>query len=166
MNIETNAGGYAEADVQAVAVAVFKDEKADEGFLKELDAATGGLVRSVLEAEEMKGKEGETAYVHLSGAGGLKAKRLLLVGAGERDSYGLGQVAQLAGAAVRFLRARNVKSIALAARAPEALDAARAASSAAEGAIIGLFDTDKYRTVDKDEKAIDRFVVLTGGADE
>src|SRR5918993_2292097 len=150
MNIESTTGGYGDADVQALAVAVFKDEKADEGFLKELDAATGGLVRSILEAEELKGKEGETAYVHLSGAQGLRAQRLLLVGAGERDSYGLGQVAHLAGAAVRFLRARNVKSIGLAARAPDTLDAARAASAAAEGAIIGLFDTDKYRTVDKE----------------
>ena len=67
---------------------------------------------------------------------------------------------------MRFLRARNVKSIGLAPRAPETLDAARAASAAAEGAIIGLFDTDKYRTVDKEEKNVDRFVVLMEGADE
>ncbi|HEX8353256.1 MAG TPA: M17 family peptidase N-terminal domain-containing protein, partial [Pyrinomonadaceae bacterium] len=65
MEIQTSVGGFAEADVQALAVAVFKDERADEGFLKELDAAAGGLVRSVLESEEMKGKEGESVYLHL-----------------------------------------------------------------------------------------------------
>ena len=74
MEILTSGGRPAEADVQALAVAVFKDEKADEGVLKDLDAATGGVVRSILEAEEMKGKEGETAYVHVSSpGGGLKA---------------------------------------------------------------------------------------------
>ena len=47
MDIQTSSGTLADADVQALAVAVFKDEKADEGFLAELDAAAGGLVRSV-----------------------------------------------------------------------------------------------------------------------
>ena len=109
MEIQTNTGGYRDADVQSLAVAVFKDEKADEGFLKELDEAMGGVVRSVLEAEEIKGKEGETAYVHLAGAEGVKARRLLLVGAGEEKDYGLGQVAQFGGTALRALRARNAK---------------------------------------------------------
>src|SRR5205085_9373235 len=70
MEIQTSSGRFSEADVQALAVAVFKDEKADEGFLKDIDAAAGGLVRSVLESEELKGKEGETAYLHLSPSGG------------------------------------------------------------------------------------------------
>ncbi|HEU4594073.1 MAG TPA: leucyl aminopeptidase [Pyrinomonadaceae bacterium] len=165
MEIQTSNGRYAETDVQALAVAVFKDEKADEGFLKELDAATGGLVRSILEAEELKGKEGETAYVHLPApGGGLKAKRLLLVGAGERDDYKLAQVSQLAGAAVRHLRARSVKSIGFVARL-EGADAGRVASAAVEGALIGLFEPDKYRTVDKEERTVDRFVVVGEGAD-
>ena len=88
MEILTSGGRPAEADVHALAVAVFIDEKADEGILKDLDAAAGGVVRSILEAEEMKGKEGESAYVHLPAAGGgLKAKRLLLVGVGAREDY-------------------------------------------------------------------------------
>src|SRR2546423_14711944 len=99
MEIQGSAGRFAELDAQALAVAVFKDEKADEGVLKELDAAAGGLVRSVIESEELKGKEGETVYLHLpSGAGGLKATRLLLVGVGERSEYGRAQVSQFAGA--------------------------------------------------------------------
>ncbi len=165
MEIQTSNGRYAEADVQALAVVVFKDEKADEGFLKELDAATGGLVRSILEAEELKGKEGETAYIHLPAAGeGLKAKRLLLVGAGERGDYKLAQVSQLAGAAVRHLRARSVKTVGFVARL-EGADAERVAAAAGEGALIGLFEPDKYRTVDKEERTIDRFVVVSEGAD-
>src|SRR5829696_9537378 len=98
MEIQTSSGPLAEADVQALAVAVFKDEKADEGFLKELDAAAGGLVRSVLESEELKGKEGETVYLHLpAGPEGPKAKRLLLVGVGERSDYRAALASQFAG---------------------------------------------------------------------
>src|SRR2546423_13999773 len=112
MEIKTSGGRFADADVQALAVAVFKDEKADEGFLKDLDAASGGLVRSVLESEELKGKEGETAYLHLAASGErMKAKRLLLVGVGERADYRTAQVSQFAGASVRALRARSVKTV-------------------------------------------------------
>src|SRR5919206_3172092 len=113
MDIQTSSGRFTEADVQALAVAVFKDEGAGEEFLKELDAAAGGLVRSVLESEELKGKEGETAYLHLPAGSRMKATRLLLVGVGERTDYKRGQVSQFAGAAVRALRARSVKAVGL-----------------------------------------------------
>jgi hypothetical protein len=43
MDIEASSGPYQDLDVQALAVAVFKDEKADQGLLKELDAKTGGM---------------------------------------------------------------------------------------------------------------------------
>src|SRR5437763_4873160 len=165
MEIKTSGGRFAEADAQALAVAVFKDEKADEGLLKELDAVAGGLVRSVLESEELKGKEGETAYLHLQQGGGMKATRLLLVGVGERADYKRGQVSQFAGTAVRALRSRNVKTVGLAPRL-EGSDAALVASAAVEGAVMGLFEPDKYRTVEKEERAVERLVVVVEGAGE
>ena len=153
MEIKTSGGRFADADVQALAVAVFKDEKADEGLLKELDAVAGGLVRSVLESEELKGKEGETAYLHLAQGGGMKTTRLLLVGVGERSDYKRGQVSQFAGAAVRALRARNVKTVGIVPRL-DGGDAERVASASVEGAVIGLFEPDKYRTIEKEERAV------------
>ncbi len=59
MQVEASRGPIEELDVQALAVAVFKSEKADDGFLKKLDELSGGLVRSVLDADEFTGKEGE-----------------------------------------------------------------------------------------------------------
>ncbi|HLL76200.1 MAG TPA: leucyl aminopeptidase [Pyrinomonadaceae bacterium] len=164
MEILTSTGRVGEADVQALAVPVFKDEKAHEGFLRELDEAAGGLVKSVIESEEIKGKEGETAYLLLPEGGSLKARRVLLVGVGERESYGLGQVSQMAGAAVRALRARNVKSVGLVLRGA-AEENARAASAAVEGAVMSLFDPDKYRTIEKEERTVERLIVIAQGAD-
>src|ERR1051326_6237484 len=146
MEIKTSSGRFAEADVQAVAVAVFKDEKADEGFLKDVDTATGGLVGSILESGELKGKEGETAYIHLAPGGRMKATRLLLVGVGERNDYKRAQVSQFAGAAVRALRARNVKTVGLVPRL-EGGDAEDAAAAAVEGAVMGVFERDNCGTV-------------------
>lgn len=166
MEIQTSAGSVNEADVQALAVAVFKDEKAEEGFLKDLDSQTGGIISSVLESEEMKGKEGESAYIHVAGAKDFKAKRILLVGMGERESYSFGQLSQFGGTALRSLRSRNVKTIGLAPRIPDGLDAESAASSVIEGVTIGLFDLDKYRTIDKEERSIDAVTLIATGADE
>jgi leucyl aminopeptidase len=162
MVVEGRSGPYQDIDAQALAVAVFKDEKADEGFLRDLDTAAGGVVKTVLESEEFKGKEGETAYLHLP-PGALKARCLLLVGVGERADYQTARASELAGTAARVLRGKNVKSIAVVPRLdgdPELI-----AARAVEGAIIGLFELDKYRTVDKEQRVVDRLVVIVDGAD-
>ena len=164
MQVEANRGPIEELDVQALAVAVFKNEKSDDGFIKELDELSGGLVSSALEAEEFAGKEGETCYFHLVGNNKLKARRLLLVGAGEAGDYNLGQISQLVGTAVRSLRSKNAKSIAVVPRASG--DAQEIAATAVQGAYIALFDPDKYRTVDKDEKTVDRLIIAIEGADQ
>ena len=164
MQVEANKGPIEELDVQALAVAVFKNEKADEGFLRKLDELSGGLVRSALDAEEFAGKESETAYFHLVGNSNLKARRLLLIGVGEANDYKNAQVSQMAGTAVRSLRSKNAKTIAVIARSSG--DAAATAKAAVEGAFIALFDPDKYRTVEREDKTVERLVVAIEGADE
>src|SRR6185369_4550362 len=113
MQIEASQGPLEQLDVQAIAVAVFKDEKTNDGFLKKLDEFSGGLVKSTIEAEEFVGKEGETAYFHLVGNDKLKARRLLLVGVGSADEYKTASASNMAGTAVRALRSKNAKSIAV-----------------------------------------------------
>jgi len=164
MQIEGSAGHYRDLDVQALAIAIFKDEKADEGFLKELDELTGGLVSSALQGEELSGKEGETAYFHLLSNKPLQAARLLLVGVGTRENYLIPQVSQMAGVAARSLRSKGIKSLAVVPRAED--DAELVASAAVEGAIMGLFEPDKYRTVDKEKRQIEKLIVSLAGADE
>ena len=169
MDVQTSVSKAIQADVQALAVVVFKDEKIEEDLLHQLDEAAGGIVRSIIEAEEFKGKEGETAYLHLPEANGTaKAKRLLLIGAGEKKDFKFGQIAQAAGSAVRMLRGKNIKTIGFVLRAGEAEagDVERAAASAVEGAFVSLFEPDKYRTVDKEERQVERLVVIAEGTDE
>ena len=131
MDVTGSAGPYQSVDAQALAVAVFKDEKADEGILKDLDDLTGGLVNSVLDSGELKGKEGETSYLLIAGKDpGLG--RVLLVGVGDRADYTLAGVSQFAGSAVRTLRSKNLKSVALAPRFDsQPTDVASAAAGAA-----------------------------------
>ena len=164
MEVAVSNGSYKDLDVQALAVAVFKDESVDEGFLKQLDDSTNGLVRAVLSSEEMKGKEAETAFLHVMNSNGVKAKRLLLIGVGERDQYDAAEASRFGGTAARFLRGKNVKTIGIIPRA--GLDAEATASSVAQGVIMGMFEPDKYRTVEKEKRELDRVVISVEEADE
>src|SRR6266446_1763113 len=164
MQLEASRRPIEQLDVHALAVSVFKDEKPDEGFLKQLDELSGGFVKSAIESEEFTGKEGETAYLHLLANKKLKAQRLLLVGVGENSEYQSAQVSQMACTAVRYLRSKNAKSIALVPRAGVAPDLT--ATAALEGSFVALFDPEKYRTIEKEEKQIDRLIVVVEGGDE
>ena len=152
-----------EINAEGLAVAVFKDEKADSGLLKTLDKAAGGMISDVMKSAEFTGKEGETAYFPVSGSN-LKARRLLLIGCGDRSSYKPAQITQLGGTAARFLRGKNVKTVAIVPRANDEVE--RTAQMIVVGAIMGLFDPDKYRTKDKEERELKSITVVIDGADK
>ncbi|MCU1289917.1 MAG: Leucyl aminopeptidase [Acidobacteria bacterium] len=157
-------GNFTEANVDALAIAVFKDEKAGSGALKELDKLTGGLIASVLKAEEFKGDSGEIAFLRFAGKGKNKAERLLLIGAGDKNEFKTADEAIISGTATRFLRKRNIKSFALYARAEG--DAKEVAQCAAQGFVASQFELDKYKSADKNEKSVDNLVLCIEGADQ
>src|SRR5436190_208558 len=164
MNVTGSSQSCKKIDAQALAIAVFKDDKADHGLLKELDVATGGLVSRVIETEEFKAKEGETAYFHLADSE-LKAQRLLLIGCGERDAYKTQQVSQMAGTAAHFLRSKNAKSVAIIPRAEG--DVEKVSQSVIAGAIMGLFLSIEVLHQKRMEKfGMGSLLGVTRGSDE
>ena len=162
MKFQGITGNFSQADADALAVPVFKGEKAGSGELKELDKVTGGLINSVMTAEEFKGEAGETALLRFNPKGPVKASRMVLVGMGEKSDYSLHAVAHLAGTAVRFLSKRNIKRIALLPRFQG--DAVEAAQFAVQGCITSQFELDKYKTKDKQNKAVNSAVICIDGA--
>jgi Leucyl aminopeptidase len=155
-------GNFTDANVDALAVAVFKDEKAATGELKDLDKLTGGLVAALIKEGEFKGEKGDTALVRFTPSGSVKASRILLVGTGDKAEYKISDVAEVSGTATRFLRKRNLKSFALLARFEG--DAGDIAQNAMQGFVTSQFELDKYKTKDKNDKAIETFVLCVEGA--
>jgi leucyl aminopeptidase len=165
MEINAHTGAYQGQDVHTLAVAVFKGEQATEGVLHDLDELAGGAIAAIIGSEELTGKEGESVFLHLAAdRNQLKARRLLLIGVGEQKDYGLPQVSQFGGTALRSSRGKNHRTLGIMPRHEG--DAAAVARAAAEGVVIGTFELDKYRTIDKNEKGIDRVDVIISGADE
>lgn len=155
---------FQEANVEALAVAVFKDERAGSGILKDLDKMTGGMIASVIETDEFKGESGDTAFFYYSPNGKTKARRILLVGAGEKNEYKTADVGTIAGTAARFLRKRSIKSFALAPRLEG--DSNEIGSFAMQGVVTSQFELDKYKTKDKNDKAINNFVLFVEGGNK
>lgn len=156
---------FTEAGVEALAVAVFKNEKASSSVLKQLDELTGGLVASVIKTEEFKGGEGEIALLRFAGKGKNKATRLLLVGVGDKDDYSVAEVSNVAGTATRYLRKRNIRSFALMPRCDG--DPSEVAQVAAQGVAVSHFELDKYKSKrDGEMKPLENFVVCIEGANK
>jgi leucyl aminopeptidase len=110
---------------------------------------------------EVTGKIFETTMIHRPQ--GLKAKRLLLVGGGKAKNFSGYEVRKLAGTAVRFLKPRSVRSFAMIAPASWSAEAGAgdAVKAIVEGAFIGNFDPDTYKSDRKDQRIEELTVVAT-----
>jgi leucyl aminopeptidase len=158
MEIKASSQQYFDIECDALAVAVYEGEKASEGWLAELDKRTGGTITSLIETGEFIGKAGESAYLHNPGE--LKARRLLLVGAGKEAEFDANVTRKLAGTAARSLRKNKARNVAFLLKGATLSEQAQAA---AEGALWALFDPDKYHTSDKPETTLESFTLV--GAD-
>ena len=157
MRIEFQTRKVPEVACDMLAYPVFAGEKADSTTLVSLDKATRGIVAAVLDSGEFKTDLHHACVIHHPA--GLKAGRLLLIGAGKKEEFTLAMLRQVAGTAARAGRGAGCKSVALLDRGDhEAREAARVIT---EGVLYGQYDSDIHKTRDKDERAVDRFVILS-----
>ena len=119
------------------------------------DAAVQSAAADLLASGELTGKPFEINLLHKPV--GLKAKRLLLIGGGSAKKFSTYDLRRSAGAAVRTLKSRGIRSFAFI--APASIPAEEAVSAIVEGALVGNFDPDYYRSDRKDQK-IDALTIL------
>jgi len=151
---------FAAIETDALVSYVFEETDPVQGRIAEIDGAATGLPRKLAKSGELTGKMLEFTLVHAPA--GLKAARLLLVGAGKREQWNSATLRKIAGAALRYLKARSVKSFALLVREGHATE--ETAQAIAEGALAANFETDKYKTDKKNDKNIET-VLLAGFSD-
>jgi leucyl aminopeptidase len=157
MEIKVSTDSFYQVSADALVVPIYEDESYQEGLGKELNEATEGVIASLFERKEFKGKSNETAYIHL--AQGLKTKRLLLVGLGKQAKVDSSQLRQVAGTVARFLRTKKVKNLAFLLR--DGVSKEQAGQAIAEGALLSTFDPDTYKTRDHDRSQVEEFLILS-----
>jgi leucyl aminopeptidase len=142
MEIRVDMRPLAKIETDALVTYAFEQEKPVDGALMTLDGAAGGAISKLAASGELTGKMLEATLLHFPQ--GLAAQRLLILGAGKKDKFGTLELRRLAGAAVRALKAKQVKSLTFLVREGER--SAETAQVVAEGLILANFDSDKYKT--------------------
>ncbi len=135
------------AATDAVVTGVFergdKETAFPRGLAKE-DAAAKGLVRAAWDQREIQGKRREVTVVHRPDRNG----RIVIVGLGPRTRYDAEVVRRAAAEAVRALKGKGVRTIAvrLAAFALDPVPSEAAARAVVDGTYLGAYEFRKYRT--------------------
>ena len=160
MHITLETKPFAALETDALVSYVFEETDPVQGRIAEIDQAVAGLLRKLAKSGELTGKTLEFTLVHAPA--GLKAARLLLVGAGKREQFNGATLRKITGAALRYLKARAVKNFAFLVREGEATG--ETAQVIAEGALLSNFESDKYKTDKKNDKNIET-VFLAGYSD-
>jgi leucyl aminopeptidase len=126
------------------------------------ETAVRDAAKDVLATGEVSGKNFETTLLYNPPR--LKAKRLLLLGGGKAKAFSSSDLCKLGGAAVRTLKPKNIRSFAFA--LPESgIDAKDGVRALVEGAFIGSFEPDYYKSDRKDQN-IDALTIVAKGDQE
>jgi leucyl aminopeptidase len=112
------------------------------------DDAPAKAAQAVLDGGEFKAESCETLLLHAPAS--FKAKRLLLIGLGKAAKLTIHEVRKGAGVAVRFAKPRGLREVAIAVPVTDGLDPKLTARAVAEGAVLGDYDSDTYRSDRKD----------------
>ena len=118
------------------------------------DTAIGEAGRELIASKEITGKAFETVLLHRPQ--GLPAKRILFVGGGKAGKFSPAELRKLAGAGVRFLKGKNIKSLAVLAPPAGSMPGAAPADAVRaiiESACVADFDPDYYRS-DRQDQAV------------
>ncbi|MFL6417240.1 MAG: leucyl aminopeptidase [Bryobacteraceae bacterium] len=139
-----------EAEIPAETMAVEATTTSDpeiarqSGWLAEL-RASGEFTGKLYEQSTLFRPEGATA------------KRLVVIGGGKKEKFSSVEARRLAGVAVRTLQPKGLKTVVLALPADSG---AEIGSAAAEGAILGGWEPEKYKSdPNKNSKRLETFVV-------
>jgi len=126
------------------------------------DAGVQAASADLLGSGEVNGRPFESNLLHKPA--GLKAKRLLLISGGAAKKFTSYDLRRIAGAAVRTLKARGIRSFAFI--APATIPADEAVRAIVEGALVGNFDPDYYRSDRKDQKIEGITIITSGNSDK
>jgi leucyl aminopeptidase len=160
MKTNLSVANPAEVETECLAVVVLDQGSKDktEVSIQTSDAAIKDIAAELIGTGEVTGKTFETTLLHHPAK--LKAKRLLLLGGGKAKNFTASELRKLAGAAVRFFKPKGIRSFAF--LAPENIKSDEAVKAIVEGAFVGNFDPDTYKSDRKDQK-IDSITVVARG---
>jgi len=157
----------ASVETDVLAMPAFEDEHVKDG--SRLAQVAGGEIARACATGEFRGKAFEFFFAPVAGAD-WRARRVVLVGAGQRRDFDADRARKVAAAvsiAVRERRLRRLAFVQEAATGDPRLpgsDAARWAQVISEGLTLGGYVDGRHKTADRPERTVTDMVIVVPGA--
>ena len=166
MDINVVSGDIAQQSVGAVVVNIFEGVTSPGGATGAVDRALDGAISRLIQEGETRGKSGELTLIHTLGK--MAPARVLVAGLGSASDFDTERVRRVSAAACRRLRYIGVKTVATVAHGAGigGMDRRSSAQAIAEGALLGLYKFDKYKSRENDASDIDELVIVEFDADK
>jgi leucyl aminopeptidase len=146
MKIKVEQVSLTEIRCDLLVVNLFEGVKVLGGATGAVDKALGGELTKSIKQGEMEGKLGQVTILHTLGK--LPAQRLAVVGLGKKEEFGPDEIRTASAAAIKAakgIRAERVATIVHGAGIG-GLDIRGAAQAAAEGAVLGEYEFEGYKS--------------------
>ncbi len=157
MDIKIKRGSVSSEKSDAAVFTLFEGERPD-GALAEIDDMQGGVISRTIASGEFTGKRDETALFHLVSKAG--PARVILAGLGKRDKFTPDNLMRAAGAAAGLARKSGFREISADASLPE-ISSRDFASIFSQGALMALYDFNKFKSAEKNKKEIKTLTFFT-----
>jgi len=150
LEIKVTAGGIGDQQADAAVVNLFEGVKTPGGATGAVDGVIGGLISRLIGQREIRGRASEVTVIHTPSGiyDGLTPDRVVVAGLGKRDGFDLDRVRSVSAAVARRVRrigSRHMTTITHGAGIG-GLEPEACAEAVVEGALLGLYRFDKYKS--------------------
>jgi leucyl aminopeptidase len=135
----------------AVVVGAYADDRRLREPAARVNAAAGGALARVLEAEKFGAKVGQVTHLH--GNGRAPARRVVVVGLGKRAETTPETLRRAAAAGLRRARDLGARAVAIEVLG-DRLPVRQRAQAVVEGAVLGTYTFDRYKR-EKSDRQVD-----------
>jgi len=149
VDILTDKRNWKESPAEAVILGAF--EPNPDGILTELNKLLDKAVEPLIRKKEFTGELGQMKLINTLKK--LPCENILLIGLGKRDEFDLERLRRVSGSAAKALRDDGIRTIATTLHNVPTKKATlrEQAQATVEGAILGLYQFTKYKTLNKEK---------------
>lgn len=147
MDVKIKVGKSEKEKADALVVGLFEGAKRLGGEVSSLDKALGDAIRGAIGSGDFKGILNQTYLIPATGK--ISAARILLIGLGKKKEFTIDRLRQASGKSASYLSGLGLASFNTTLHL-ELKPLQEASQAVLEGAVLGLYTFEKYKTDKKD----------------
>ena len=164
MNIKVEKGRAEKFPCELLLLFSFESPEQLEGPIQKVDLGWKGFISTLMKQGDFKGELFEARLFHTQGA--LPAKRVVLTGLGKKGEFDLEKWRGAASKAGQFIRNSGIKQFAFPIKKLESFSEAELAESFVTGILLGIYQFNEFKTLERDKIKEISEAILLGEKDE